>query len=116
MSDSDDDMPMIARRRPQGEAHSAAVAEKPPAPTTAPVKQDKGPQPTAASETANQGNAQQHQNTEADVKPPPVPAEHVKPAAVKQEADQDSSDESDDDLPLAARSKATGKQQPVETA
>lgn len=112
MSDSsDDDMLLFARRRTQGEGPAAVAAVKH-APSTAPVKQEREAQPpsTTASIAAN---GVEHAFTEAPEaakqaeKPREQPA--VKPPAVKHEAGSDSSDGSDDDVPLAARSKPSGR-------
>lgn len=110
MSDSDDDMPLVARRRPQGEAAPAQAAVKPPAPSAAPVQQETNARtPGDAVPAKPEAVAQQTVQAAPAAQAKPVVQPAAQPPAVKQEASSDSSEDSDDDVPLAARSKPTGE-------
>lgn len=108
MSDSEDDMPMIARRRPAGNDAAPAAAK-----------------PTSAHHSHEEGKADNPQAAVPAPKPEPVvkqedkrepekpavdaaaPAAAPKPAPAKAAADSDSDDD-EDDVPIAARAKPAG--------
>lgn len=99
MSDSDDDLPMIARRR----VVSTGAADAEPAEPT--MKQEDTAERTNAAALAP------HHKPEIAIKQDDKPAAEAaaafRPAPVKQQQADDTSDD-EDDVPIAARAKPAG--------